>query len=305
MLSIMEHHSNIVPWHFLRERQGAVIKWAPIDEDGNFLIDEFEKLLDPAHQDGGDHADVERARHLRAGEGGRSQCACARHSGAGGWQPGGGASADRRAGHRLRLLCRSPVTRSTVRPASACCGAKYQHLEAMPPFNGGGEMIRDVFEDRVTYGDPPHKFEAGTPPIVQAIGLGAAIEYVNSIGKERIRAHEDGLIHYAHERLGETQFGEDHRQGQGEGGGGLLRDEGRASARCRHHHRPLRRRCPGRNPLRDAAVEPHRRRPPHAGHHSGFIIPRTKSTRLARALVKAQEFFLMTDETKTAETQTA
>jgi cysteine desulfurase/selenocysteine lyase len=78
---------------------------------------------------------------------------------------------------------------------------KHEHLEAMPPFNGGGEMIRDVFEDRVTYGDPPHKFEAGTPSIVQAIGLGAAIDYVNSIGKNRIRAHEDALVKYAHERL--------------------------------------------------------------------------------------------------------
>ena len=78
---------------------------------------------------------------------------------------------------------------------------KYEHLDAMPPFNGGGEMIRDVFEDRVTYGDPPHKFEAGTPSIVQAIGLGAAIDYVNSIGKSRIRAHEDALVKYAHERL--------------------------------------------------------------------------------------------------------
>jgi cysteine desulfurase/selenocysteine lyase len=73
----------------------------------------------------------------------------------------------------------------------------------MPPFNGGGEMIREVFEDRVTYGDPPHKFEAGTPPIVQAIGLGAAIDYVNGIGKGRIRAHEDALVRYAHERLRE------------------------------------------------------------------------------------------------------
>jgi len=80
---------------------------------------------------------------------------------------------------------------------------KSEHLDAMPPFNGGGEMIRDVFEDRVTYGDPPHKFEAGTPPIVQAIGLGAAIEYVNAIGKDRIRAHEDSLIRYAHDRLRE------------------------------------------------------------------------------------------------------
>ena len=73
----------------------------------------------------------------------------------------------------------------------------------MPPFNGGGEMIREVFEDRVTYGEPPHKFEAGTPPIVQAIGLGAAIDYVDSIGKARIRAHETELVDYAHERLRE------------------------------------------------------------------------------------------------------
>jgi cysteine desulfurase/selenocysteine lyase len=80
---------------------------------------------------------------------------------------------------------------------------KYEHLAAMPPFNGGGEMIREVFEDRITYGDPPHKFEAGTPSIVQAIGLGAAIDYVNSIGKPRIRAHEAALVRYAHDRLRE------------------------------------------------------------------------------------------------------
>jgi cysteine desulfurase/selenocysteine lyase len=80
---------------------------------------------------------------------------------------------------------------------------KYGHLAAMRPFNGGGEMIREVFEDRVTYGDPPHRFEAGTPSIVQAIGLGAAIDYIESVGKPRIRAHETGLVHYAHERLRE------------------------------------------------------------------------------------------------------
>ena len=79
---------------------------------------------------------------------------------------------------------------------------KYEHLAAMPPFNGGGEMIHEVFEDRITYGEPPHRFEAGTPAIVQAIGLGAAIDYVNPIGKPRIRAHEGGLVKYAHERLG-------------------------------------------------------------------------------------------------------
>jgi len=73
----------------------------------------------------------------------------------------------------------------------------------MPPFNGGGEMIHEVFEDRITYGEPPHRFEAGTPPIVQAIGLGAAIDYVNSIGKARIRTHELEVVQYAHERLRE------------------------------------------------------------------------------------------------------
>ena len=104
VLSIMEHHSNIVPWHFLRERHGAVIKWAPVDDEGNFLIDEFEKLLTDAHQAGRDHPDVECARHHRAGEGSRADRACPRHSGAGRRQPGRGASGDRRAGHRLRFL---------------------------------------------------------------------------------------------------------------------------------------------------------------------------------------------------------
>src|SRR5207302_983805 len=80
---------------------------------------------------------------------------------------------------------------------------KYEHLAAMPPFNGGGEMNKEVFQDRVIYGEPPHKFEAGTPPIVQAIGLGAAIDYVQSIGKGRIRAHEDEVLKYAHDRLRE------------------------------------------------------------------------------------------------------
>jgi cysteine desulfurase / selenocysteine lyase len=80
---------------------------------------------------------------------------------------------------------------------------QYRHLDAMPPFNGGGEMIREVYEDRITYGDPPHKFEAGTPAIVQAIGLGAAIDYVNSVGKARIRTHETALAQYAYQRLRE------------------------------------------------------------------------------------------------------
>jgi len=80
---------------------------------------------------------------------------------------------------------------------------KYDLLAEMPPFNGGGEMIREVSTDRITYGEPPHRFEAGTPSIVPAIGLGAAIEYVNSIGKARIRAHENDLLAYAQNKLRE------------------------------------------------------------------------------------------------------
>src|SRR6202035_3182167 len=80
---------------------------------------------------------------------------------------------------------------------------KYAHLAAMPPFNGRGEMIREVFEDRVTYGEPPHRFEAGTTSIVQAIGLGAAIHFVGAIGKAGIRSHETALMRYAQDRLGE------------------------------------------------------------------------------------------------------
>ncbi|MCP6726083.1 aminotransferase class V-fold PLP-dependent enzyme, partial [Klebsiella pneumoniae] len=76
-------------------------------------------------------------------------------------------------------------------------------LASMPPFNGGGEMIREVTQDFVAYGDPPYRFEAGTPPIVEAAGLGAAIDYVTSIGKRRIAAHERDLVDYAAARLRE------------------------------------------------------------------------------------------------------
>jgi cysteine desulfurase / selenocysteine lyase len=202
VLSIMEHHSNIVPWHFLRERHGVVIKWAPVDDEGNFLIEEFEKLLTPrtklvaitqmsnalgsivpvkevvkiAHDrgipvlvdgaQGAVHLDVD-VQDIDC-----DFYACT--------------------GHKLY----GPTGIGVLY-------AKYDHLVAMRPYNGGGEMIREVARDWVTYGDPPHKFEAGTPPIVQAIGLGAAIDYVNSIGKARISAHEHGLLSYAEERLRE------------------------------------------------------------------------------------------------------
>ena len=202
VLSIMEHHSNIVPWHFLRERQGAVIRWAPVDEDGNFLIDEFEKLLTPrtkmvaiTHMSNMlgtlvPVKEVTRLAHARGIPVLVDGAQAAVHVDIDVQDIGCDFYAF--TGHKLY----GPT-------GIGALYGKHQYLSTMPPFNGGGEMIREVFEDRVTYGEPPHRFEAGTPPIVQAIGLGAAIDYVNSIGKARIRAHEQALVRYAHERLRE------------------------------------------------------------------------------------------------------
>jgi cysteine desulfurase/selenocysteine lyase len=202
VLSIMEHHSNVVPWHFLRERHGAVIKWAPVDDAGNFLLDEFEKLLTlrtklvaVTHMSNMlgtvvPVKEVVRLAHARGIPVLIDGAQAAVHI-----------DVDVRdidcdfyaiTGHKLY----GPTGIGVLY-------GKYSHLAAMPPFNGGGEMIREVFTDRVIYGEPPHKFEAGTPAIVQAIGLGAAIDYVNAIGKARIRSHEIALMTYAHERLRE------------------------------------------------------------------------------------------------------
>jgi cysteine desulfurase / selenocysteine lyase len=202
VLSIMEHHSNIVPWHFLRERQGAVIKWAPVDDDGNFLVAEFEKLLTPRTRM---VAITQMSNMLGTVVPVKEVVRCAHARGIpvllDGAQAGVHLDVDVQdigcdfyalTGHKLY----GPTGVGVLY-------GKHEHLEAMPPFNGGGEMIREVFEDRITYGEPPHKFEAGTPPIVQAIGLGAAIDYVNSIGKARIRSHEGALLKYATERLRE------------------------------------------------------------------------------------------------------
>ena len=201
VLSIMEHHSNIVPWHFLRERQGAVIKWAPVDDDGNFLLDEFEKLLTPRTKL---VAITQMSNALGTIVPVKEVVKLAKARGIPVLVDGSQAAVHLDVDVQ-DIGCDFYVFTGHKLYGPSGIGAlwgKYEHLEKMPPFNGGGEMIRDVFEDRVTYGDPPHKFEAGTPSIVQAIGLGAAIDYVNSIGKSRIRAHEDALVKYAHERLG-------------------------------------------------------------------------------------------------------
>jgi cysteine desulfurase/selenocysteine lyase len=202
VISIMEHHSNIVPWHFLRERHGAVIKWAPVDDEGNFLLDEFEKLLTPrtkmvalTHMSNtlGTIVPVKEAARLAHARGIPVLI-------------DGSQGAVHLDVDVTDIDCDFYVCTGHKIYGPTGIGVlygKHAHLAAMRPFNGGGEMIREVWQDRITYGDPPHKFEAGTPPIVQAAGLGAAIDYINGIGKERIRAHENDLMRYAHERLAE------------------------------------------------------------------------------------------------------
>ncbi len=201
VLSIMEHHSNIVPWHFLRERYGAVIKWAPVDDEGNFLIDEFEKLLGPRTKM---VAITQMSNALGTAVPVKEVVKLAHARGIPVLVDGAQGSVHLDVDVQ-DIDCDFYVMTGHKLYGPTGIGVlygKHAHLTAMPPFNGGGEMIQEVSQDRITYGEPPYKFEAGTPAIVQAVGLGAALDYINSIGKARIRAHEDELVKYAHEKLG-------------------------------------------------------------------------------------------------------
>ncbi|MGB8277667.1 MAG: cysteine desulfurase [Methylovirgula sp.] len=198
VLSIMEHHANIVPWHYLRERKGAVLKWVDIDDDGNFLIEEFEKALT-------EKTKIVAITHMSNMLGTvtpiKEIVRIAHARGipvlVDGSQGAVHLNVDVRdldvdfyvmTGHKLY----GPTG------IGALYGKK-EWLEKLPPFLGGGEMINEVTRDRVTYNEPPHRFEAGTPPIIQAIGLGAALDYMRSIGREKIHAHETALSDYAHD----------------------------------------------------------------------------------------------------------
>lgn len=201
VLSIMEHHSNIVPWHFHRERNGVVLKWSPIADDGTFLLDEFERLLTPktklvaiTHMSNvlGTVVPIKEAIALAHARDipvlvDGSQAAV--HDGVDVQD----LDADFYVftGHK------------TYGPTGiGVLYGKAKFLEAMPPYLGGGEMIDTVRVDEVTYAKPPHKFEAGTPAIVEAVGLNAGLNYMMQIGRPAIAAHEHDLVGYAHERLG-------------------------------------------------------------------------------------------------------
>jgi cysteine desulfurase / selenocysteine lyase len=201
VLSVMEHHSNIVPWHFHRERKGAVLKWVDVADDGSFSLEAFERALTKRTK-------IVAITHMSNVLGTvtpiKEIIRIAHAHGVPVLVDGSQGAV------HLDVDVRDLDADFYVFTGHKVYGptgigvlyGKRALMEALPPFNGGGEMIQDVTQDIVTYNAPPHRFEAGTPPIVQAIGLGAALDYVEGIGRARIRAHEEALLAHARERLG-------------------------------------------------------------------------------------------------------
>lgn len=200
VLSIMEHHANIVPWHFLRERQGAVLRWVETDVNGDLdpqaVIDAMgpkTKLVAITHMSNvlGTQVDV------------KTICAAAREKGIPVCVDGSQAAVHMPV-NVADLGCDFYCITGHKLYGPSASGALYvrrDRMAKMRPFMGGGDMIRDVSRDHVTYNDPPHKFEAGTPGIVQMIGLGVAIDYMTGLGMDNIAAHERDLRDYAQSRF--------------------------------------------------------------------------------------------------------
>ncbi|WP_342071169.1 cysteine desulfurase [Yoonia algicola] len=200
VLSIMEHHANIVPWHFLRERQGVVIKWVDVDANGDLdpqkVIDAIgpkTKLVAITHMSNvlGTVVDVK-------------TITAAAHAKGVPVLVDGSQAAVHMPVDVADIGCDFYAITGHKLYGPSGSGAIYvakDRMAEMRPFMGGGDMIRDVTRDTVTWNDPPMKFEAGTPGIVQTIGLGVALEYMMDVGMDAIAAHERGLRDYARDRL--------------------------------------------------------------------------------------------------------
>ena len=198
VLSIMEHHSNIVPWHFLRERYGAVLKWIEVDDTGALNMAAFEAALSEktrmvaiTHMSNvlgtvTDAAEIVRLAHAAGAEVLFDGC-----------QSGVHLDIDVQA-----LDCDYYVMTGHKIYGPSGIGALYGKASALArlrPFQGGGEMIEIVERERVTYNEAPHKFEAGTPPILQAIGFGAALDWLNQFDKSAVLAHEQAVYQRAYD----------------------------------------------------------------------------------------------------------
>jgi cysteine desulfurase/selenocysteine lyase len=200
ILSVMEHHANIVPWHFLRERQGAVLKWVDVDVNGDLdpqaVIDAITprtKLIAVTHMSNvlGTVVDVQ------------SICEAARARGIVTVIDGSQAAVHMPV-NVTEIGCDFYAVTSHKLYGPTGSGALFARRERqaeMRPFMGGGDMIREVSKESISYADGPMKFEAGTPNIVQAIGFGAALDYMMALGMENIAAHERDLRDYARDRL--------------------------------------------------------------------------------------------------------
>ncbi len=200
VLSIMEHHANIVPWHFLRERQGVAIKWVDVDANGDLdpqkVIDAIgpkTKLVGVTHMSNvlGTVVDIK-------------TIVTAAHAQGVPVLVDGSQAAVHMPVDLQELGCDFYAITGHKLYGPSGSGAIYvapDRMVEMRPFLGGGDMIRDVTRDAVTWNDPPMKFEAGTPGIVQTIGMGVALEYMMNVGMDKIAAHERILCDYARQRL--------------------------------------------------------------------------------------------------------
>ncbi len=205
VLSVMEHHSNIVPWHFLRERHGAVLRWVDVADDGSLDAEAVDAAIGPRTK-------LVAVSHMSNVLGTVSPLkeivARAHEKGvpvlADGCQGAVHEVVDVR---DLDVDFYCITAHKLYGPTGiGALYAKRAHLKSMRPFNGGGEMIREVSRDNVTYADPPARFEAGTPAIIESVGLAAAIDYLSAFDRAAVKAHEHGLYTYARARVAEFNW---------------------------------------------------------------------------------------------------
>ncbi|MCC5995885.1 MAG: cysteine desulfurase [Oceanicaulis sp.] len=194
ILSQMEHHSNIVPWHFLRERLGVVLKWAPVTEDGALDMDAYEALFTPRTR----LAAISHMSNVLGTVNPARRLAEIAHAHGAAILLDGSQAAVHLPDLDVRVIgCDFYVFTGHKLYGPNGAGALYaagDWLERLAPWQGGGEMIAEVSETGVVYADPPHKFEAGTPAIADVIGLGAAIDWVQALDRPGVLAHERALL---------------------------------------------------------------------------------------------------------------